>query len=86
MSNSELEQLTRQLEDQNSVIDRLEKELSGLQLNAKNQPEDPNAQLLKKLTTENDKLKYRINILKQSIAEASGSPRLDTPLNTGNFI
>ena len=56
MSNLELEQLTKQLQDQNSMIESLEKELNDLKLNTKPQSDDPNAQLVKKLTAENDKL------------------------------
>jgi len=65
---SELDQLLEQYSKQTSLIEILEKELNSLQLN--DNSKDPNAELVKKLTTENDKLKYRINILKKSIEEA----------------
>lgn len=72
-TNQELDELTRLFQSQNLMIESLEKELNDLKLNSKTQADDPNAQLVKKLNVENDKLKYRINILKQSIEECSGA-------------
>ena len=69
----ELEELTNLLQNQNNMIETLEKELNDLTLNSKSQADDPNAQQVKKLQTENDKLKYRIRILNQSIAEVNNS-------------
>lgn len=66
---SELDQLVDQLNKQNSLITSLEKELESLRLNDNSSNQDPNAELLKKLQTENDKLKFRINILKRNIEE-----------------
>ena len=78
-SNNELEEITKLLQNQNLTIENLENELNLLKSNMKNQSDDANAQLVKKLNTENDKLKYRINILKQSIADASNHSVAATP-------
>ena len=78
-SNNELEEITKLLQNQNLTIENLENELNLLKSNMKNQSDDANAQLVKKLNTENDKLKYRINILKQSIADASNQSVAATP-------
>ncbi len=72
-SSKELDELTNLLQTQNSMIEALEKELNDLTLNSKTQADDPSAQQVKKLQTENDKLKYRIRILNQSIAEVQNS-------------
>ena len=63
---SEMEELNELLKQQTTVIAKLEKELENLTLNQQD-TKDPAFEELKKLTTENDKLKYRINILKRVI-------------------
>ena len=52
----------------------LEKELNDLTVKSdRNNNDDPNAQMVKKLKLENDKLNYRIGILERSIEEANSS-------------
>ena len=75
---SELDKLSTLLVDQNREIEQLENELNNLKLK-QNDNHDPNAEQLKKLSIENDKLKYRINILKSSIEEAS-TPKPSEPV------
>ena len=84
-SNNELEELTQLLQNQNLTIESLENELNLLKSNMKNQSDDANAQLVKKLNTENDKLKYRINILKQSISDAASDPST-APVAGNSFV
>ena len=69
MSSQELLELTNQLDSQAKLIETLEKELENLMLK-QNDSKDPNAQLVKQLKTEQDKLNYRINTLKKSIQDA----------------
>ena len=66
---SEIQELNSLLTQQNATIAKLEKELNQLSLNQQ-ESKDPQIELIRKLTTENDKLKYRINVLKTSIEEA----------------
>ena len=75
MSNNELAQLNTNLEKQTKLIESLEKELEQLKLK---QSSDP---AVKELQVENDKLKYRINVLENSIREAK-SPSSTTTTTT----
>ena len=50
-SNNELEEITKLLQNQNLTIENLENELNLLKSNMKNQSDDANAQLVKKLNT-----------------------------------
>jgi predicted RNase H-like nuclease (RuvC/YqgF family) len=68
----EVSELQATLAKQNSLIESLEKELNNLKLSE--DENDPNAELVKKLTNEQEKLKYRINILKGSIENAKNCP------------
>jgi len=64
------------LDNQTKLIESLEKELENLLLK-QNDSKDPNAQLVKQLKTEQDKLNYRINTLKKSIQDAKpGVPQV----------
>ena len=83
-SSKELDELTNLLQNQNKMIEALEKELNELTLKSKVQADDPNAQQVKKLQTENDKLKYRIRILNQSIAEVNGSSSVSSSSNSSS--
>lgn len=76
---SEVDELNELLKQQTSVISKLERELENLTLNQQDS-KDPAFEELKKLTTENDKLKYRINILKKSIDDAkTGAAKSSEP-------
>jgi len=75
MSNNELAQLNTNLEKQTKLIESLEKELEQLKVK---QSSDP---AVKELQVENDKLKYRINVLENSIREAK-SPSSTTTTKT----
>ena len=66
---SEIQELTNLVTQQNATLTKLEKELEQLTLKEQ-ENKDPQHELLRKLTVENDKLKYRVNILKTSIEEA----------------
>lgn len=71
----ELNELLITLNSQNSLIDKLEKELEELKLNDNKSAapaSDAVTKELDELTKENEKLKYRIGILEQSICEANG--------------
>ena len=73
-NSDELEALVLQLNTQNSLIEALEKELNDLTVKSdQNNNDDANAQMVKKLKLENDKLNYRIGILERSIEEANSS-------------
>jgi hypothetical protein len=70
---NEISELTTVLENQKNLIDSLEKELDQLKLKQADS-KDPNAKELAELMHENDKIKYRINILEQSINEIKSNP------------
>jgi hypothetical protein len=69
---AELNELQATLAKQNSLIESLEKELNNLILNE--EKSDSNSELVKNLSIEQEKLKYRINILKKSIEDAKSCP------------
>ena len=73
MSNqTELDQLSQKLQEQTSLAENLEKELTELTFKASSgSNNDASSQLIASLTTENDKLKYRLNILEQSLKDVS---------------
>lgn len=62
---NEIAQLNANLEKQTKLIESLEKELEQLKLR-----QSSNDSEAKQFETENDKLKYRINVLEASIREA----------------
>lgn len=68
MSNQELDNLVKKLTEQTSLVEKLEKELSQLSTNQEN---DASSKLLAELTSENTKLKYRINVLTNSLNDSS---------------
>jgi hypothetical protein len=74
----ELEQLENTIHSQNSQIEELEKELASLKLREQsNTSENP---ALSKLISENQKLKYRINILNESLSQAKRGTANTTPI------
>lgn len=79
MSNNELAQLNTNLEKQTKLIESLEKELEQLKVK---QSSDP---AVKELQVENDKLKYRINVLENSIREAKSPSSTTTSASTSNL-
>lgn len=74
--NCELDQLAFEYERQTALIESLEKELSSLRCDETLSSNHSEAELVKKLTTENEKLKYRINILKKSIQDSNSNSLL----------
>lgn len=66
-NNSELEELIEKFEKQAVLLETLENQLNSLNSN------NNEAELIKTLTTENDKLRYRIKILKKSIEDANSN-------------
>jgi hypothetical protein len=68
---SEVKQINELLNKQFNLIDVLEKQLK--EFNLKDIEQHQQAKLLGKLTNENEKLKYRIKILKTSILELNSS-------------
>lgn len=73
-SNSELDELIQKFEKQTALLETLENQLNSLNSN------NNEAELIKTLTTENDKLRYRIKILKKSIEDANSN--IDQSLTT----
>lgn len=81
---NDLDQLLEQFNKQNSLIESLEKELNSLKP-SETKTDDANAELVKKLTTENDKLKNRINVLKTSIANAKSATNTNAPVSQSKY-
>ena len=75
---NEIAELTAVLENQQNLIENLEKELDNLRLveanNSSTGAASASAKELAELIYENDKIKYRINILEQSINEIKSNP------------
>jgi hypothetical protein len=78
------DELILHLKNQNNQIENLEKELNILINNQKNDKNDE----FSKLLIENEKLKYRINLLKSNINQAKNNkpePSLSVPLSSSNL-
>lgn len=77
---SQVDQLTQKLAEQTKLVEQLEKELAELlsQKSSGSANVDELSQQINKLTTENDKLKYRVNVLNSSIKEAAAGGNTST--------